>query len=318
MTALLEIDALTARLGARGPRILDDVSFDLREREILGVVGESGSGKSTLALALMGLLAPAIRVVGGTARLRGVDLLSLAPGALRARRGRDLAMIFQEPMTSLNPVMRIGDQIAEALARHPGQARADARNQTTRLLQQVEFPDPEIRVDCFPHELSGGQRQRVMVAMALAGEPGVLIADEPTTALDVTIQAQILALLQKLRDTHGMAILLITHDLGVVAELCDRVAIMYMGRVVEIAAAEAIFDAPTHPYTRGLLASRPRIAGRTARLATIAGTAPAPGDVPEGCAFAPRCAQRMPVCAAAPALRAVAPGHLAACHLVPA
>ena len=318
MSALLEISDLTARLGVNGPRVLDSVSLDVAAREIVGIVGESGSGKSTLALSLMGLLAPAIMITGGAARFRGIDLLGLSAQALRAHRGRDLAMIFQEPMTSLNPVMRIGGQIAEVLRRHQGVTPEMARRAAVNLLEQVEFPDPKTRIDCFPHELSGGQRQRVMIAIALAGKPRILIADEPTTALDVTIQAQILALLRKLRDAHDMAVLLITHDLGVVAELCDRVAIMYMGAIVEVGTVETIFDAAAHPYTLGLLSSRPRIAGRSGRLVTIAGTAPAPGALPEGCAFAPRCPSRMPACAAPPALRAVAPGHQAACHLVPA
>ena len=259
MSALLAVEELTTGLGARGPHILSSVSLTLQAGEVLGVVGESGSGKSMLALSIMGLLPHPITVRGGRVLLGDRDLLTLPGQQMRFLRGKDVAMIFQEPMTSLNPVMRVGNQIGEVLRWHLALQGNAAREEGIALLRRVEMPDPERQIDAYPHELSGGMRQRVMVAMALAGRPRLLIADEPTTALDVTIQAQILELVRKIQRENGMSVLLITHDLGVIAEMCDRVAVMYAGRVVEMGSALDIFDRPAHPYTRGLLASRPRI-----------------------------------------------------------
>ena len=310
---LLQVRQLTTGLGARGPEILCEVDLQLAPGEVLGVVGESGSGKSMLALSIMGLLPPPIQVRSGRIRLQGADLLTMEPAAMRSLRGNDVAMIFQEPMTSLNPVMRVGQQIGEVLRWHTDLRGAQARAEGIALLQRVEMPDAQRQIDAYPHELSGGMRQRVMIAMALAGRPKLLIADEPTTALDVTIQAQILDLVRKLQQDSGMAVLLITHDLGVIAEMSDRVAVMYAGRVVETGSALDIFDRPAHPYTRGLLASRPRIAAGEAWLSTIEGTVPALGQMPAGCSFAPRCALAQAACGVVPALRQVGEGHWAAC-----
>ncbi len=310
---LLQVEQLTTGLGAAGPEILSAVDLHLDAGEVLGVVGESGSGKSMLALSLMGLLPPGVQVRGGNIRLQGQNLLALDAATMRALRGKDMAMIFQEPMTSLNPVMRVGQQIGEVLRWHTDLRGAHARQEAIALLQRVEMPDAQRQIDAYPHELSGGQRQRVMIAMALAGRPRLLIADEPTTALDVTIQAQILDLMRKLQADNGMSVLLITHDLGVIAEMSDRVAVMYAGKVVETGSALDIFDRPAHPYTRGLLASRPRIEAGAAWLSTIEGTVPALGQLPAGCSFAPRCPLAQPACGVVPALREVGPSHRAAC-----
>ncbi len=310
---MLRVQGLTTGLGAHGPEILSAVDLHLAAGEVLGVVGESGSGKSMLALSIMGLLPPAIGLRSGAIALQGVDLLALEPSAMRALRGKDVAMIFQEPMTSLNPVMRVGQQIGEVLRWHTELRGVAARDEGIALLQRVEMPDPQRQVDAYPHELSGGMRQRVMIAMALAGRPKLLIADEPTTALDVTIQAQILDLVRKIQQDNGMSVLLITHDLGVIAEMSDRVAVMYAGRVVESGSALDVFDRPAHPYTRGLLASRPRIAAGAQWLSTIEGTVPAVGQMPAGCSFAPRCPLARAACGVVPALRDVGPGHQAAC-----
>ena len=311
--ALLQVQQLTTGLGTGGPEILRAVDLHLDAGEVLGVVGESGSGKSMLALSIMGLLPAGVRVHGGSIVLQGQDLL--APGAvpMRSLRGKDLAMIFQEPMTSLNPVMRVGQQIGEVLRWHTELRGGAARREAIDLLQRVEMPDAQRQVDAYPHELSGGMRQRVMIAMALAGRPKLLIADEPTTALDVTIQAQILDLMRKLQADNGMSVMLITHDLGVIAEMSDRVAVMYAGKVVETGAALDIFDRPAHPYTRGLLASRPRIDAGAQWLSTIEGTVPALGQMPPGCSFAPRCPLAQPACGVVPPLREVGVGHQAAC-----
>jgi peptide/nickel transport system ATP-binding protein len=269
-------------------RAVDGVSFSIPPRATLGVVGESGCGKSVTALSIMRLVAsPPGRIAAGEIRYAGKDLLSLPPAEMRAIRGNRIAMIFQEPMTSLNPVFTVGDQVGEAVRLHQGKSRREARKIAIEMFELVGIPSPAERVDAYPHQLSGGMRQRVMIAMALACKPDLLIADEPTTALDVTIQAQILDLLRSLQRELGMAILLITHDLGVVAETCDEVVVMYAGRVVERAPTPALFAAPRHPYTAGLLRSLP---GATrARLQEIPGMVPALAELPAGCKFADRC-----------------------------
>jgi oligopeptide/dipeptide ABC transporter ATP-binding protein len=310
---MLQVQQVTTTLGTGGPEILSAVDISLNSGEVLGVVGESGSGKSMLALSIMGLLPRPIAVSGGEIRLQGRNLLHLQAQELRALRGKDMAMIFQEPMTSLNPVMRVGQQIGEVLRWHRSMQGDAARQEGIALLKRVEMPDPQRQIDAYPHELSGGMRQRVMIAIALAGRPKLLIADEPTTALDVTIQAQILELIRNIQRDDGMSVLLITHDLGVIAEMCDRVAVMYAGRVVEQGAVLDIFDRPTHPYTRGLLASRPKISAGSSWLSTIEGTVPAVGQMGAGCSFAPRCPLAGPACAQRPPLREVGMAHQAAC-----
>lgn len=316
MGARLEVDALTVQLrGDLGsPSILQDVSFNLGTGEVLGVVGESGSGKSVLALSLMGLLPHALTVSGGSVRLLGEHLSAGSRNAWRAHRGCDIAMIFQEPMTSLNPVMQVGEQIAEILRWRCGSNRAAGRQRAVELLEQVEIPAAAQRATAYPHELSGGMRQRVMIAIALAASPKVLIADEPTTALDVTVQAQILRLLLRLQRETGLSLLIITHDLGVIAEVADRVMVMYAGRIAEIAPVRTIFDAPSHPYTEALLASVPDISERHDRLATIPGVVPGVRVMPPGCRFAPRCAHRQAACERVlPDILPLAPGHDVGC-----
>jgi peptide/nickel transport system ATP-binding protein len=268
-------------------RAVDGVSFEVPARGTLGIVGESGSGKSVTALSIMRLITPPGRIVTGRIEYAGTDLLALPADELRALRGNRIAMIFQEPMTSLNPVFTAGAQVAEAVRLHQRVSRAAARRTAIEMFRLVGIPAPEERVDAYPHQLSGGMRQRVMIAMALACKPDLLIADEPTTALDVTIQAQILELLRSLQRELGMSILLITHDLGVVAETCDEVAVMYAGRIVERARAETLFAAPRHHYTAGLLRSVPT--PDRARLVEIPGMVPALGELPPGCKFADRC-----------------------------
>lgn len=312
-TPMLQVQQVTTTLGTGGPEILSGVDISLNSGEVLGVVGESGSGKSMLALSIMGLLPRPITVSGGEILLQGRNLLQLPAQDLRALRGKDMAMIFQEPMTSLNPVMRVGQQIGEVLRWHRSMQGDDARQEGIALLKRVEMPDPQRQIDAYPHELSGGMRQRVMIAIALAGRPRLLIADEPTTALDVTIQAQILELIRNIQRADGMSVLLITHDLGVIAEMCDRVAVMYAGRVVEQGAVMDIFDRPAHPYTRGLLASRPKISAGANWLSTIEGTVPAVGQMGAGCSFAPRCPLAGPACEQRPPLHEVGPAHQAAC-----
>jgi len=274
-------------------KAVDGVSFDLAAGETLGIVGESGCGKTVTSLSVLGLLPrPPARVMeGSSVRFGGEELVGASESRLRALRGNEISMIFQEPMSSLNPVYKVGDQIGEALRLHRGMNRKAARTETIRLLDEVGIPEPAQRVDEYPHQLSGGMRQRVMIAMALSCEPQLLIADEPTTALDVTIQAQILELLGSLRESHGMAVLLITHDLGVVAEVCDRVVVMYAGQVVEKGTVQEIFAEPAHPYTRGLLASLPSVDNPGLRLASIPGTVPNPTRWPEGCRFMARCSE---------------------------
>ena len=322
--ALLEVDGLQTFFYTRHGivKAVDGVSFSVRPAETLAIVGESGCGKSVTALSLMRLVPdPPGRIVGGTVKLAGSDLLALDEEAMRDVRGKDLSMIFQEPMTSLNPVMTVGKQIAEALLLHEGLSRAAAQRKAVEMLRLVRIPEPEQRAKEYPHQLSGGMRQRAMIAMALACNPKVLIADEPTTALDVTIQAQILEIILELQVKLGTAVILITHDLGVVAETAQRVIVMYAGRKVEEAPVEELFARPLHPYTHGLLASIPRLglmrgesAGADGRLQEIPGMVPALSNLPEGCAFAPRCAFAEERCRQAyPPYEEKRPGHWAAC-----
>jgi peptide/nickel transport system ATP-binding protein/oligopeptide transport system ATP-binding protein len=283
-------------------RAVDGVTFHIDSGELLGVVGESGCGKSITALSIMRLISPPGKIVGGEIIFDGKNLLKLSDAEMRQIRGDDIAMIFQDPMTSLNPVFTVGEQIAEALRLHRRLSRKAAREAAIQAMREVSIPDPARRVDDYPHQLSGGMRQRVMIAMALACDPKLLIADEPTTALDVTIQAQILELLDELRRSRELAVLLITHDLGVVAEVADRVAVMYTGRIVEESSVEELFARPKHPYTEGLLRSVPKLTAadvaKKKRLETIEGTVPSPTNLPPGCHFAPRCRHRMPRCTA--------------------
>ena len=297
---LLEVENLRTWFDTeRGvARAVDGVSFTVSRGEILGIVGESGCGKSVTSLSIMRLVPePPGRIVEGSSiRMRGEELTTATTKRMRQIRGNDIAMIFQEPMTSLNPVYTVGDQIAEALRLHRGMSRREARAEAVKVLRTVGVPDAEKRVASYPHELSGGQRQRVMIGMALCCEPDLLVADEPTTALDVTIQAQILELLLELRERLGMAVMLITHDLGVVAEVCDRVAVMYAGQIVEQGTAEQIFGEPRHPYTEGLLQSVPRLGEKAERLASIPGVVPAPTHWPVGCRFHDRCPYGWDLC----------------------
>ncbi|MBM3571322.1 MAG: ABC transporter ATP-binding protein [Alphaproteobacteria bacterium] len=295
--------------------VVDDVSFDLRAGEVLGLVGESGCGKSVTALSIMGLLPnPPGRITGGEILFRGEKLLRKSPAEMRAIRGRTISMIFQEPMTSLNPVFTVGDQVMEPIRWHDKLGPAAARDRAIEMLTKVGIPEPAQRLEEYPHQLSGGMRQRVMIAMALSCNPQLLLADEPTTALDVTIQAQILDLLRSLQDEFKMAVVLITHDLGVVAEFADRVAVMYAGRIVETAGVDDVFSRPQHPYTEGLLASIPDLDVEHTRLSAISGTVPTPYELPPGCRFAPRCHHARPACATVdPPLMARTANHRAAC-----
>ncbi|MFY7961169.1 MAG: ABC transporter ATP-binding protein [Elsteraceae bacterium] len=296
-------------------RAVDDVSFDVREGETLGVVGESGCGKSVTALSILRLLPAKLgRTIAGSIKFEGVDLLTLDPQAMRDIRGNRIAMIFQEPMTSLNPVLTIGDQIAEAVEIHQGASRAEGLARAVEMLRLVRIPDAERRVMDYPHQFSGGMRQRVMIAMALSCNPKLLIADEPTTALDVTIQAQILSLMSSLKEQIGAAVMLITHDLGVVAETCSRVIVMYAGRKVEEANIEDLFDRPAHPYTRGLMQSIPRRRKGGGRLVEIPGMVPSLRAPIIGCSFAARCGFATDRCrTAAPPAVQIGPTHSAVC-----
>ena len=296
-------------------RALRGIDLQLSARECLGLIGESGSGKSLTALAVMGLLPPGAVRTAGRVVFDGVELTTAPEPALEALRGRRIAMIFQEPMTALNPVMRVGEQIAAPVRKHLGLSRKAARERAIEQLAFVGIPDPRQRVDAFPHQLSGGMRQRVMIAMALACEPRLLIADEPTTALDVTIQAQILELLRKLQEELDLAVIIITHDFGVIAEVAHRVCVMYGGRVVEEAGVDDLFDRPLHPYSRGLLASTPTLEmPLTRRMPAIGGAVPHMADTPSGCAFHPRCGERLEPCdKLMPELQAFGEGQRAAC-----
>jgi oligopeptide/dipeptide ABC transporter ATP-binding protein len=319
MTALLEVRDLAVTFATdEGPvRAVDGVSFTVAAGRRLAIVGESGCGKSVTALAIMRLLAPNARAEGSV-RLEGEEVLAATEARMRQLRGGRIAMIFQEPMTSLNPAFTVGDQIVEAIREHGEVSAAEARAQAIAWLDRVRIPVPERRFDEYPHRLSGGMRQRVMIAMAMACRPSVLIADEPTTALDVTIQAQILSLMRELSEETGTAIVLITHDLGVVAELAHDVLVMYAGRVAEHAPVATLFRTPQHPYTVGLMGAVPRLDEQVERLATIEGTVPSPRAWPAGCRFAPRCPFVVERCRAeAPPLAEVAPGHVAACWQAP-
>ncbi len=302
MPHLLEVKNLQTHFPTRAGLVkaVDGVSFGVGEGELLGLVGESGCGKSMTALSVMRLIGAPGRIVGGEVWFGEENLLAASEARMREIRGDDIAMIFQDPMTSLNPVFKVGEQIAEALRLHRGLSRKQAREAAIEAMREVSIPDPVRRVDDYPHQLSGGMRQRVMIAMALACDPKLLIADEPTTALDVTIQAQILELIDGLRRSRNLAVLLITHDLGVVAEVADRVAVMYTGRIVEESPVEELFARPKHPYTEGLLRSVPKLTEaevkKVERLSTIEGFVPKPTNLPPGCHFAPRCQHRMPRC----------------------
>jgi peptide/nickel transport system ATP-binding protein len=298
-------------------RAIDGVSFEIGEGKTLGLVGESGCGKSVTSLSIMRLIqSPPGKIVGGEILYRGKDLLKLNSEAMRKIRGNEISMIFQEPMTSLNPVFTVGNQIGEAIKLHQGLGKKETRQKTIDMLRLVKIADPESRVDSYPHQLSGGMRQRVMIAMALSCNPALLIADEPTTALDVTIQAQILELMKELKQKIGMALLLITHDLGVVAEQADDVAIMYAGKIVERSSTQAIFNKPFHPYTVGLLNSLPSTGGeKKKRLDAIPGVVPSPLNLPSGCRFRDRCPKAVDACAQSePQLIEKEPGHSVACH----
>lgn len=321
MTALLQVDDLSTSFatGAGAVTIVDRVSLSLERGRTMCIVGESGSGKSVLSLSLIGLVPPPGFVSRGSVRLAGEELLELDVEAMRSVRGRRVAMIFQEPMTSLNPVFTIGDQLVEALRSHDRTSnRRTLERRALDALVQVELTDPARRMGQYPHELSGGMRQRVMIAMALIMRPEVLIADEPTTALDVSVQAQILDLLKGLQRETGMGIIFITHDLGVVSEIADEVAVMYAGRVVERALAAELLTNPQHPYTIGLLASVPRLEGGDDRLHSVDGIVPTPDKFPSGCRFHPRCVFATSECAkTAPSLRELSPGHHVACIRAP-
>jgi peptide/nickel transport system ATP-binding protein/oligopeptide transport system ATP-binding protein len=299
----------------RRARAADGVSFDVAPGETLALVGESGCGKSVTALGILRLIPePPGRIEGGEVLFRGRDLLRLPAGDLRAVRGREIALVFQDPMTSLNPVFTVGEQIAESVRAHTRASARAARARAVSLLERVGIASPAERARCYPHQLSGGMKQRAMIAMALACEPALLIADEPTTALDVTVQAQIIEVLRKLREETGLAVLLITHDMGVVAELADRVAVMYAGRIVEEAPASGLFDRPLHPYTAGLFASLPRLHAPKEPLHAIPGEVPDLFGYPSGCRFRPRCPLAVEACAAAvPPLADAAPGRRTAC-----
>ncbi|HEX2117113.1 MAG TPA: ABC transporter ATP-binding protein [Alphaproteobacteria bacterium] len=321
MSALLEVKDLHTYFAAdEGEfRAVDGVSFSLDRGRTLGIVGESGCGKSVTSLTIMGLVPqPPGRIAGGKVMFNGTDLLQLDNAEMSELRGNRLSMIFQEPMTSLNPVFTVGDQIIEGIRRHRKVSQAEARDRAIEMLRRVRIPSPERRIDEYPHKLSGGMRQRVMIAMALACDPQLLIADEPTTALDVTIQAQILELMRALRDELGTAIILITHDLGIIAELAQDVVVMYAGRIVEQVEVTSLFADPQHPYTIGLLGSIPKLHETQERLAAIEGVVPSPLAMPQGCKFNPRCPFAVEKCRAEePPLMEVRPGHLAACWRAP-
>jgi len=317
VSALLEVESLVTVFDTSEgeARAVDGVSFTVAAGETVGIVGESGCGKSVTAMSIMRLIpTPPGRIAGGRIVFDGRELATLAESEMRAIRGNEIAMIFQEPMTSLNPVFTVGAQIAEAIQLHRNVGKREAHDEAVRMLELVEIPEPAARARDYPHQLSGGMRQRVMIAMALSCDPRLLIADEPTTALDVTIQAQVLELLDSLQTRLGMAMMLITHDLGVVAEQAERVIVMYAGRVVEEGPVEAVLSRPAHPYTRGLLASQPEFGGEGQKLRTIRGMVPRLTELPRGCHFRERCDLAEPACADTdPSLEVAGPAHRAAC-----
>ena len=317
---LLEIKGLKTHFFTEDGTVkaVDGVTFEVGHGETLGVVGESGCGKSITSLSVMRLIERPGKIVEGEIMLNGENLLQRTDEEMQDIRGDQVSMIFQEPMTSLNPVFTCGDQISEAVQQHTGASAREGWDRAVEMLGLVGIPDPQRRAKEYPHQLSGGMRQRVMIAMALSTNPDLLIADEPTTALDVTIQAQILELMRSLRQKNRMAIMLITHDLGVVAEMADQVVVMYAGKVVERGDVRTIFATPHHPYTQGLLHSIPRLDERVGRLEVIKGTVPSPYNLPTGCLFKRRCPRRMPVCDVAPPYRVVTDGHLSRCWLTPA
>ena len=315
--SLLDVRNLTTSFRTSSGEVtaIEDVSFSLEKGEILGIVGESGSGKSVTALAIMGLLPrPPARILGGSIDFEGQDLLKLSDRSMQRLRGPGIAMVFQEPMTSLNPVFTIGEQIMETIQAHEDLSQRARFARAVEMLDKVGIPSASARMTDYPHQLSGGQRQRVMLAMALVCRPRILIADEPTTALDVTIQAQILELLMDLRDELGMAILMITHNMGVIAETADRVMVMYSGRMVEQAPVARLFDRPLHPYTRGLLSCVPTLDQDQDRLVAIPGSLPEPSNRPPGCRFSARCVHTIPACRqTVPPMELFEPNHQAAC-----
>jgi len=320
--SILEVKNLRTSFPTAGGFVhaVDNVSFNVRKGEALALVGESGCGKSVTAMSIMRLVAPPGRITAGEVRFKGKNLADLSEREMRTVRGNDIAMVFQEPMTSLNPVFKIGAQVSEAVRIHNKVSKKEAWKRAGEMLELVSIPDPIKRLDDYPHQLSGGMRQRVMIAMALSCDPELLIADEPTTALDVTIQAQIMELLAGLQQKLGLAILLITHDLGVVAEFCERVVVMYTGRVVEESPVRELFRAPAHPYTRGLLKSLPSVSAgdplASHRLPTIKGMVPPISNLPRGCKFNPRCPDVMDICLGnEPARMILSPGHDARCYL---
>ncbi|AST68083.1 dipeptide ABC transporter ATP-binding protein DppD [Kosakonia cowanii] len=315
---VLRITNLKVQFAGSPVSVLDGISLSVKRGETLALVGESGCGKSITSLALMGLLPTSAQIVSGEMHFRDQDLRQLAPRDYADLRGNALAMIFQEPMTSLNPAFTLGDQLSEAVMRHQNVSHSEAMAAALQILEKVQIPAPEMRLKAYPHQLSGGMRQRVMIAMALINNPRLLIADEPTTALDVTIQAQILALLNTLKAETGTAVLMITHDLGVVAEVAQQVAVMYAGQVVEQGSVEAIFADPQHPYTIGLMGSIPSLGARKGPLSTIPGAVPLPEAMPKGCRFATRCPFAQTRChQEKPTLQPQGPGHLVACFRAP-
>ncbi|MFJ4144615.1 ABC transporter ATP-binding protein [Pseudomonas sp. NPDC089734] len=315
---VLSVSDLTVRFAHSPANVVDGVSFAVHPGRTLAIVGESGCGKSVTSMALMGLLPGTASVNASASRLLDEPLLGMSDERLLDIRGNRMAMIFQEPMTSLNPVFTIGEQIAESVIRHQGLSPRDARQRALQMLEKVRVPDALQRLDAYPHELSGGMRQRAMIAMALVNDPVLIIADEPTTALDVTIQAQILSLVARLQSETGTSMILITHDLGVVAEVADDVMVMYAGQVVESGPVKTLFDDPQHPYTIGLMGSMPSIGPREGRLATINGRVPTPAEMPSGCRFAGRCPFVLPACRdTRPPLLELSDGHFAACIRAP-
>ena len=317
MDTILQVDHLTTGFpsGKDMVKIVNDVSLTIEQGSIVGIVGESGCGKSMTARSIMGLLKHPNRILEGSILLQGQDLAAMDPKQMSKIRGQEISMIFQEPMTSLNPVMKVGKQVSEALRLHQKMSKKEAREQVVQMFEKVGISDPEKRYDCYPHELSGGLRQRVMIAMAMICKPKLLIADEPTTALDVTVEAQIMELMRRLRDEIGTSIILISHNLGVVAEMCDYVYVMYAGRIVEQAETLALFDQPRHPYTKGLMNAVGSLERMQPHLDTIAGTVPNLAKLPQGCSFAPRCEYCDGGCTGSmPELTRCGQDHYVRCH----